>query len=135
VGFLKEQFSEDPLFVEFRNSSWITEEIFESLSRAGIGYCSVDEPNLRGLVPPVARVTADQGYVRLHGRNARTWWGRGGGDRYDYLYSEDELRQWIAKIKDMSQKARKTFIFFNNCHAGQAASNAQMMKELLGLPL
>lgn len=135
VGFLKEQFAEDPLFVEFRNSSWISEEIFERLRRAGIGYCSVDEPELRGLVPPVARVTADQGYVRLHGRNAKTWWGRGGGDRYDYLYTEDELREWIGKIKDMSQKARKTFVFFNNCHAGQAASNARLMQELLSLPL
>jgi uncharacterized protein YecE (DUF72 family) len=135
VGFLKEQFEEYPLFVEFRNSSWISEEIFERLGRAGIGYCSVDEPKLRGLVPPVARVTTDQGYVRLHGRNAGNWWGRGGGDRYDYLYSEGELREWIAKIKDMSQKARKIFVFFNNCHAGQAASNARLMKELLSLPL
>ncbi len=135
VGFLKEQFPEDPLFVEFRNSSWISEETFEELRQAEIGYCSVDEPNLRGLVPPVARVTAGQGYVRLHGRNAKTWWGRGGGDRYDYLYSEDELREWLRKIKDMSKKARKTFVFFNNCHAGQAAKNARLMKELLNLPL
>jgi uncharacterized protein YecE (DUF72 family) len=135
VGFLKDQFPEDHLFVEFRNSSWISEETFDGLRQAGIGYCSVDEPKLRGLVPPVARVTADQGYVRLHGRNAKTWWGRGGGDRYDYLYSEDELREWLSKIKDMSKKARKTFVFFNNCHAGQAAKNARLMKELLSLPL
>ncbi len=135
LKFIKERFSACPLFVEFRNRSWTTEDIFRELEDAGIGYCSVDEPNLRGLVPPVARVTTDLGYVRLHGRNEKNWWGRGGGDRYDYLYSEGELKEWVAKIQTMSRKAKKTFVFFNNCHAGQAARNAQLMKDLLSLPL
>ena len=134
LRFLKEQFAEFPLFVEFRNREWVVEEVFEELRASSIGYCSVDEPRLKGLVPPIARVTTDIGYARLHGRNAKNWWGRGGGDRYDYLYSEEELREWVQKIKAMSQKARKTFVFFNNCHAGQAARNAKLMKELLSLP-
>jgi uncharacterized protein YecE (DUF72 family) len=135
LRFIKDQFADHPLFVEFRNSSWVTEDVFTALEENGIGYCSVDEPLLRGLVPPIARVTADLGYVRLHGRNAKNWWGRGGGDRYDYLYSEEELKEWVAKIQGMSQKARKTFVFFNNCHAGQAARNARLMKDLLSLPM
>jgi uncharacterized protein YecE (DUF72 family) len=135
IKYMKDRFADHPVFVEFRNSEWITEEIFGELEGSGIGYCSVDEPLLKGLVPPVARVTTDIGYVRLHGRNAKTWWGRGGGDRYDYLYSEAELKEWVAKIRTMSQKAKKTFVFFNNCHAGQAARNAKLMKDLLGLPI
>jgi len=135
LGFLREMFQEYPLFVEFRNSTWITDDIFENLQADGLGYCSVDEPHLRGLVPPVARATTDIGYVRLHGRNAKNWWGKGGGDRYDYLYSEAELREWLTKIKAMSQKTKKTYVFFNNCHAGQAARNAKLMKELLSLAL
>jgi uncharacterized protein YecE (DUF72 family) len=135
LKFVKEQFRETPLFAEFRNRSWITEETFEELGRSGIAYCSVDEPRFKSLVPPIARLTTDLGYVRLHGRNAKNWWGRGGGDRYDYLYSEDELKEWVAKIQTMSQKAKKTFVFFNNCHAGQAARNARLMKDLLSLPL
>ena len=133
LKFLKERLADYPLFVEFRNAAWITEDIFEDLQAVGIGYCSVDEPRLKGLVPPVARLTTDTGYVRLHGRNAKNWWG-GSGDRYDYLYSEAELKEWISKINAMSQKAKKTYVFFNNCHAGQAARNAQLMKELLSLP-
>jgi uncharacterized protein YecE (DUF72 family) len=137
LRFLGDQFRECPLFVEFRNSQWIEEGVFEELEAAGIGYCSVDEPGLKGLVPPIARVTADIGYVRLHGRNAKTWWarGRGAGDRYDYLYSEDELREWVSKIQSMAKTAARTFVFFNNCHAGQAARNANLMKELLRLAL
>ncbi len=134
IRFLKEQFKDHPLFIEFRNREWIREETFEELKQAGIGYCSVDEPRLRGLVPPIAKVTTDIGYVRLHGRNAKNWWGEG-GDRYDYLYSEEELKEWVKKIKAMSQSARKTYVFFNNCHAGQAARNAKLMQELLSLAL
>jgi uncharacterized protein YecE (DUF72 family) len=132
LKFMRDHLRDHPFFVEFRNREWITDEDLEA---SGIGYCSVDEPRLKGLVPPIARLTTDLGYVRLHGRNAKNWWGRGGGDRYDYLYSEEELREWVAKIKAMSKKARKTFVFFNNCHAGQAARSARLMKDLLSLPL
>jgi uncharacterized protein YecE (DUF72 family) len=135
--FLKDQFTDWPLFMEFRNGEWINEGLFEKLEAAKIGYCSVDEPRLKGLVPPVARVTAGTGYIRLHGRNAKNWWrgSGGGGDRYDYLYSEDELKEWVAKIKSMVREATKTYVFFNNCHAGQAARNAALMKQLLSPPL
>jgi uncharacterized protein YecE (DUF72 family) len=135
LRFIKDQFRDYPFFVEFRNRSWIEENVFQTLEASGIGYCSVDEPHLKGLVPPIAKLTTDLGYVRLHGRNAKNWWGRGGGDRYDYLYSKEELQEWVTKIKAMSEKARKTFVFFNNCHAGQAARNARLMKDLLSLPL
>ena len=137
LRFLGEQFADCPLFVEFRNSEWIRDDIFDELENNGIGYCSVDEPRLKGLVPPVARATTDIGYVRLHGRNAKTWWarGRGAGDRYDYLYSEAELKEWVEKIRAMSKTAGRTFVFFNNCHAGQAARNAKLMQELLALAL
>lgn len=135
LKFLGDQFRDCPLFVEFRNSEWIRESVFEGLEAEGIAYCSVDEPRLKGLVPPIARATANVGYVRLHGRNAKTWWARGraAGDRYDYLYSEDELKEWVAKIQAMSKTASRTFVFFNNCHAGQAARNAKLMQALLGL--
>jgi uncharacterized protein YecE (DUF72 family) len=135
LKFLKDRLGDYPLFVEFRNHEWITEDVFGELEKSGVGYCSVDEPRLKGLVPPVARLTTDLGYVRFHGRNAKNWWGRGGGDRYDYLYSEAELKEWVAKIRTMSRDAKKTFVFFNNCHAGQAARNARLMKDLLSLPL
>ena len=119
-----------PLFVEFRHASWLSDKVFGYLEERGIGYCSVDEPALPGLVPGVARVTGDVGYVRFHGRNTKTWWG-GGGDRYDYDYSPEELKEWVAKIRELAEKASKVYVFFNNCHAGQAARSASLMQELL----
>ncbi len=121
----------DSLFVEFRHDSWIEEETFEFLKERGVGYCSVDEPELRGLVPPLAVATTNTAYVRFHGRNTKNWWGRG-GDRYDYDYSKEELSEWAEKLLNLEQKASKVYVFFNNCHVGHAATNAELMVELLG---
>jgi uncharacterized protein YecE (DUF72 family) len=82
-------------------------------------------------MPPLSLRTTDDAYVRLHGRNAANWWGRGGGDRYDYDYSERELTEWAARIAELARQARTTYVFFNNCHAGQAARNASLMQEML----
>jgi uncharacterized protein YecE (DUF72 family) len=126
------------LFVEFRHESWAAEEVFRSLTDHTIGYCSVDEPALAGLMPPLARRTGDTAYVRLHGRNARHWWPRGqakdegaGKLRYDYDYRREELQEWLVKIRELAERASKTYVFFNNCHAGQAARNARLMMDML----
>jgi uncharacterized protein YecE (DUF72 family) len=65
------------------------------------------------------------------GRQVPAPGGGKSGDRYDYLYSEPELREWVEKIREMTAKAKKTFVFFNNCHVGQAASGAKLMRRLL----
>jgi uncharacterized protein YecE (DUF72 family) len=128
---LKGRLRDAPLFVEFRHDSWITDEVFEFLNQHGIGYCSVDEPALEGLVPPLARLTGKTAYVRFHGRNRRTWWGKGEGDRYDYDYHRGELEEWLTRIRELAERAEKTYVFFNNCHAGQAARNARLMMDML----
>jgi len=128
---LRGGFPADELFVEFRHDSWMEEPTFAFLREHGLGYCSVDEPSLKGLIPPVVEATTDTGYVRFHGRNAQNWWGRGGGDRYDYDYDEAELSEWSRKLLGLESKAKKVYAFFNNCHAGHAATNAELMMDLL----
>ncbi len=131
LAALRERFPDGPLFAEFRHDSWAAPGLGELLGRLGIGYCAVDEPALPGLMPPLALRTTDTSYVRFHGRNAANWWGRGGGDRYDYDYSERELGEWTARIAELARQSRQTYVFFNNCHAGQAARSAKLMQELL----
>src|SRR5262245_11118342 len=112
LAAMRERLDGEPLFVEFRHDSWLTPELEPSLRAHRIGYCAVDEPRLPGLIPPVTMVTAEDAYVRFHGRNAATWWGRSGeggqggqggprpggdqpsGDRYDDDYRPDELQEW-----------------------------------------
>ncbi|HHY45723.1 MAG TPA: DUF72 domain-containing protein [Firmicutes bacterium] len=124
-----------PAVVEFRNKSWLVEGVFAVLQREGLGFCAVDEPRLRGLIPPVVKVTSSISYVRFHGRNAEKWWKHTEPwERYDYLYSQEELNEWLPRIKHLDAIASVTFVFFNNCHAGHAVRNALMMQASLGLP-
>jgi uncharacterized protein YecE (DUF72 family) len=51
--------------------------------------------------------------------------------RYDYLYNEEELKEFVPGIKDISKRTGKTLIFFNNCYSGSAAKNAAQMAKLL----
>ncbi len=120
-----------PLFVEFRNRSWVRDTVYQFLKDRQIGYCNVDEPGLTSLIPPQDIATTSIGYVRFHGRNAKNWWGKSGGDRYDYDYSPEELSEWLGRIRSLAQKTQKTYLFFNNCHMGHAVVNARQMEELL----
>ncbi|MDP2871035.1 MAG: DUF72 domain-containing protein [Bacillota bacterium] len=127
-----------PTVVEFRNSEWVAdpvrEDVLGDLRRMGFGFCAVDEPRLKGLMPPLAATTSPIGYVRFHGRNAAKWWKHeAASERYDYLYTAAELSEWTGKIERLAQETDKTYVFFNNCHAGHAATNAAMMAGLLGL--
>ena len=120
-----------PLFVEFRRKSWLRESVYKTLHDMGAGLVCVDEPPLPSLIPPMAVHTSDTGYIRFHGRNTKNWYGTNARERYDYLYSEFELREWVPKIKDLSEKTNKLFIFFNNHAKAQAVTNAKMLMDLL----
>ena len=118
--------------VEFRHASWATDETFRLLTELGLAYCVVDAPHLPNLPPAVVRATAAPAYVRFHGRNAAKWWThQESWERYDYLYSESELRDWVSPIRDLAGAAGICFAFFNNHARGQAVVNATMLGELL----
>ena len=127
----RERMRDVPYFVEFRHSSWLTPEVGDVLKANELGYVCVDEPQIGQMVPPIATATTDTGYVRLHGRNERAWWNKDAGDRYDYLYTEEELEEWVEKIRKLIEKTKDIYIFFNNCHAGQAPKNAEQLKLML----
>ena len=128
----KDLFGGAPLFVEFRHNSWVRDDVLAALAEAGIGYVCVDEPQLPGMLAPATHTTTEVGYVRLHGRNAEKWW-TGGSERYDYTYLDVQLREWVKRVEDIRKKANKVFLFFNNCHLGQAVKDAGRMIKLLGM--
>ncbi len=133
LGYLemfKEEMASIPLVIEFRNQAWLKEQTFQLLGKKGIGFCIVDEPKLPQLMPYVPRASSDIGYFRFHGRNPN-WFNVPLKVRYDYLYSENELKEFVPGIRDISQKTAKTLIFFNNCYSGSAAKNAAQMAKLL----
>lgn len=119
-----------PLFVEFRHDSWLRQDVREALASEGVGYCNVDEPQLPHLLPPESEATTATGYVRLHGRNSEKWW-EGGGERYNYAYTDDQLREWVLRLDSLREKANQIYVFFNNCHLGRAVRDAHRFMELL----
>jgi len=132
VRYCQEQLKPHQLFVEFRHNSWVNRTVYDDFLAHAIGYVAVDEPQLPGLLRPDCFNTTETAYIRLHGRNAEHWWN-GGPLRYDYDYSADEIREWKEKVKKLEGKAKKVFIFFNNCHLGQAVKNARQMMEMLNI--
>ncbi len=121
------------LVVEFRNQDWIVPETEQLLRELGMGFCCVDEPRLKGLVRPHVWVTSQTGYVRFHGRNHEAWWDRNRQpwERYDYLYSREELEEWVPRLLSIDEQAERTFAIFNNHYRGKAPKNALMLSQLL----
>ena len=124
--------------VEFRHGSWVSEKNLDStmdfLRTNNLSYVSVDEPQgFKSSVPPIAEATSDIGVVRFHGRNKETWEKRGISvvERFNYLYGEDELREWVPKVKDLASKTRQLHVLFNNCYENKAVVNAGQMKLML----
>ena len=129
---IREEFGDLPLVVEFRRREWVTEATFDLLRELQMGFCCVDQPRFRSLIPPIAVVTAPIAYVRFHGRNAEKWWNhQEAWERYDYRYTEEELQEWVPKIRRMDQEASLTLAYANNHWQGQAVSTAGMLQRLL----
>jgi uncharacterized protein YecE (DUF72 family) len=81
-------------------------------------------------IPPVAATTADLGVVRFHGHSDK-WNSRNIYERFGYLYSEDELRQWVPKIRELAGKTTATHVLMNNCYRDFAQTNARQLADLL----
>ncbi len=130
---LRREFPVGPLVVEFRHAGWAQERTFALLRDLDIGFCCVDEPALDGLMPPVARATADIGYVRFHGRNAAKWFNHDQAhERYEYHYSPAELSEWVDPVLRLETETERTYALFNNHYLGNAAENARDLARLLG---
>lgn len=130
---LRERLADFKLAVEFRNDKWLKTETFELLKANSIGYICVDEPVLAGLPDRSCIATSEVAYVRFHGRNSQKWWNHQAAyERYDYLYSEQEMGEWKDKILKLQQDADTCFVSFNNHFRAQAVVNAAMMREMLG---
>jgi uncharacterized protein YecE (DUF72 family) len=121
------------LIAEFRHRSWQADETLAALRELDIGWCNVDEPGFSSLLRPGSEVTSAIGYVRLHGRNYGKWWKqeRAAHERYDYLYSAQELGEWIPRIAAVDEQARESYVFFNNHRLGKAPANARQLSEML----
>ena len=128
-------FASYPLVVEIRHSSWSTKEFYEFLHERGVGLCNIDQPLIGRSVKPASLATSPIGYVRLHGRRYDTWFSDDPAtppeERYNYLYSEEELEPWAERIRHIEEHAKTTFVVANNHYQGKAIVNALQLIHLL----
>lgn len=143
VQFCREFFASDLVAVEFRHTSWFAgpnrEESLRFLRDIRAVHVACDAPQVgSGTVPRVVAVTDPRlSIVRFHGRNAQTWYIKGttSAQRFDYLYSKDELAEWLEPVTQvLAANAEEVHLLMNNNRANYAVRNALDLMELLGLP-
>ena len=129
--------------IEFRHRSWLPDHLDETLralTDARLAHVIVDAPPAGHAIPRVTTATAPTAVFRLHGRNAEGWLRQLRGEapsvreKYDYLYSEGELRALLPEIEAIGEETEEVFISFNNNNRDYPVKNALMMKRLLGQP-
>ena len=129
---LREGLADLPVVVELRDARWVSEETFAQLAGLGLGFCCVDEPRLPGLMPPVTRATGPLAYVRFHGRNADKWWEHENAwERYDYTYTDGELKEWAERIRDLDGEVSLTLVYANNHYRGQSVGTIRQLQGML----
>lgn len=134
VRELGQRFQEFRLILEVRHGSWDRAEVYAFLEEIGIGFCNIDQPRVSYSLRPTQRVTSPVGYVRLHGRNAATWFREDAGRdaRYDYLYADEELEEIGEIAQAIARRASETYLITNNHFRGQAVVNALQLQRKLG---
>jgi len=121
--------------IEFRHESWFAgdnaAETLEFLRRHGLPLVCVDMPQgHRSSVPPVLAATTDLAMVRFHGHSDK-WTSRDIYEKFGYLYSEDELREWAPRLRALAEDTDETHVLMNNCYSDYAQRNAADLVRLL----
>jgi uncharacterized protein YecE (DUF72 family) len=154
---LLRQFIEYPRVVEVRHSSWNDAATLTAFAQKDVGFCNIDQPVLGRSLAPTDHVTAAIGYVRLHGRNYENWFAdQSSGnqssadqssdnqefadkrsdsdnrnDRYNYLYTRQELAGWKERIASVAARAQTTYVITNNHFESKAGVNALELKAMI----
>jgi uncharacterized protein YecE (DUF72 family) len=156
LAWAREQLGDDEMLVEFRHRSWYEDEnraeALAFFEEHELAHVIVDAPKVeaKNVPPTLLALTTPTAYVRFHGRNASTWnvRGRSAAERFDYLYSEEELAEWVEPLRELAGQAENVYALFNNNNrspagpggklVAQAATNAEDLRRLLvsaGVPV
>jgi uncharacterized protein YecE (DUF72 family) len=112
--------SNNSLVIEVRHSGWNDPNLLREFAGLGMGFVNVDQPLLGKAMRGTAHVTSSIGYVRLHGRNYQQWFAaKKSADRYNFLYTPEQLEPWKERIEAIGEQAETTFVVANNHYLGK----------------
>lgn len=135
LSSLLKRFADYPLAVEVRHATWNDPEVFALLREHQAAFCNIDQPMIGRSLEPSQETTSLIGYVRLHGRRYDTWFNDDPEipqhERYNYLYSAEELTPWTQRIREVAESTKKTFVITNNHYLGKAVVNALELIRML----
>jgi len=143
LGWLLRTFADYPVAVELRHKSWSDagEDTAALLAAYGAAWTLIDEPKFRFSIrqnwtAPLGTSPGRFAYARFHGRNAAEWWRHGAAeDRYNYLYSGEELAPLGEAVASLAAQVKKAYLFFNNHFSAQGVANAVQLRRQLGDPV
>lgn len=129
------QFRDYPLVVEVRHATWNEQSFYELLAERQVGFCNIDQPVIGRSLEPSARVTSQIGYVRFHGRRYDTWFTDDRSipayERYNYLYTAEELEPWASRVETVEEKSESTYVITNNHFAAKSIVTALTLIHIL----
>src|ERR1700730_12900118 len=135
LAALLERFADYPLAVEVRHSTWNAPEVFALLREHFAAFCNIDQPVIGRSLGPSEEITSPIGYVRLHWRRYDTWFSDDpevpSHERYNYLYSAEELAPWAQRIRKVAEGTKKTFVTTNSHYLGKGVVNALELISML----
>ena len=136
----RERLPDYEIAVEYRQGAWFADEgatrkTLDFHRGEGIPFVAVDMPQgFKVSVPPVAEATSERfAVVRFHGRRTETWTQKNvhPTERFRYDYSDEELREWVPRVRSLNDEAKETHALFNNCYRDQAVRNAKTFADLV----
>ena len=143
VEWLLDAFRDYPLAIELRHKSWDASdpELAALVTDRGATRVVADEPfsekdvgcNFRDFrkLHPTSFL-----YLRLHGRNRATWWQHEKSeDRYNYLYTPEELDPIADMVREAAAERRRVLLYMNNHFSAKSVANAVILKRQLGQPI
>ncbi|MGC8594199.1 MAG: DUF72 domain-containing protein [Candidatus Kryptoniota bacterium] len=144
LSFLMEEFSDVRTFLELRHNSWYRDDNMEFLKSLNTNVVTVDQPALKNMVGFTTEAAGKVGYFRLHGRNYDRWMesrkaltngitidDSQRNERYNYLYSSEEIDEIEKRIRAIKEKCQGIYVVLNNHPLGKAAANAlELLKRL-----
>jgi uncharacterized protein YecE (DUF72 family) len=139
LAALLRAFGDYRVAVELRHRSWsdALESTLGLLNEHRAAWVQIDEPKFRfsirqNYLPNLKGFY----YMRLHGRNAAQWWKHDKSeDRYNYLYTGEELQEFSGTASAVRQLVKKTYLYTNNHFSAKSVANAVMIKKQLGEPI
>jgi uncharacterized protein YecE (DUF72 family) len=133
-------FSSYPQVIEVRHQSWDIEAAYKLFETMQVGFAAIDQPVIGSSIAFKPVHTGTIGYVRMHGRNYQNWFPKKNEKqsvfgRYDYLYTEEEIRLISRTVRTVAEGTRETYVIQNNHPRGQAVANAAQLMADLGEPI